>query len=320
MRGNEREGGVGYDGIALACCVHRQVSPACRSFDANGDDGVFCNLHRAELRVAGAQERLRVAVFRPFAQDLRVPAQHHPAEPRPILVVAVDDHRDRGVLGNVPQALERNFGTSFRLFVDGDVERALQDREADRHDVGNRAAIGGGEMRDALMPQEPPLRVRRHGLPSAAIAPQRLNARLRGAMSRRPEMRKNVTAITAQRAAMWKDHHQGDPDASTISPKAVRNTPNAAKSSPASAGFSFSCGIGAVKRPSQPAARACAQALRLTSYEQRIISIGPAVPGERFELPTNGLQNRCSTTELTRQINELGSTLDPICYPFATVR
>ncbi len=29
------------------------------------------------------------------------------------------------------------------------------------------------------------------------------------------------------------------------------------------------------------------------------------VPGERFELPTNGLQNRCSTAELTRQINDL---------------
>jgi hypothetical protein len=29
-----------------------------------------------------------------------------------------------------------------------------------------------------------------------------------------------------------------------------------------------------------------------------------AVPGERFELPTNGLQNRCSTTELTRQAVE----------------
>jgi hypothetical protein len=28
------------------------------------------------------------------------------------------------------------------------------------------------------------------------------------------------------------------------------------------------------------------------------------VPGERFELPTNGLQNRCSTTELTRQASE----------------
>src|SRR5262249_2153678 len=28
----------------------------------------------------------------------------------------------------------------------------------------------------------------------------------------------------------------------------------------------------------------------------------PLVPGERFELPTNGLQNRCSTTELTRHL------------------
>jgi hypothetical protein len=25
------------------------------------------------------------------------------------------------------------------------------------------------------------------------------------------------------------------------------------------------------------------------------------VPGERIELPTNGLQNRCSTAELTRR-------------------
>jgi hypothetical protein len=29
------------------------------------------------------------------------------------------------------------------------------------------------------------------------------------------------------------------------------------------------------------------------------------VPGERIELPTNGLQNRCSTAELTRHINDL---------------
>ena len=27
----------------------------------------------------------------------------------------------------------------------------------------------------------------------------------------------------------------------------------------------------------------------------------PMVPGERIELPTNGLQNRCSTAELTRR-------------------
>jgi hypothetical protein len=30
------------------------------------------------------------------------------------------------------------------------------------------------------------------------------------------------------------------------------------------------------------------------------------VPGERFELPTNGLQNRCSTTELTRLAAGMG--------------
>jgi hypothetical protein len=29
------------------------------------------------------------------------------------------------------------------------------------------------------------------------------------------------------------------------------------------------------------------------------------VPGEGFEPPACGLQNRCSTTELTRQINDL---------------
>src|SRR5262249_10351951 len=62
-----------------------QVAPACRSLDANGDDRIICNLHGAELRIAGTQERLRVAVFRPFVEDFGVPAQHDPAEPRPIL-------------------------------------------------------------------------------------------------------------------------------------------------------------------------------------------------------------------------------------------
>jgi hypothetical protein len=35
------------------------------------------------------------------------------------------------------------------------------------------------------------------------------------------------------------------------------------------------------------------------------------VPGERFELPTNGLQNRCSTTELTRHFLLYYKTLSP---------
>jgi RES domain-containing protein len=34
------------------------------------------------------------------------------------------------------------------------------------------------------------------------------------------------------------------------------------------------------------------------------------VPGERIELPTNGLQNRCSTAELTRlRVKELSASL-----------
>jgi hypothetical protein len=33
------------------------------------------------------------------------------------------------------------------------------------------------------------------------------------------------------------------------------------------------------------------------------------VPGERFELPTNGLQNRCSTAELTRLTSNFGARL-----------
>jgi len=57
-------------------------------------------------------------------------------------------------------------------------------------------------------------------------------------------MRKSVMAITAQRPQMWNDQGQGDPDASTISPKAVRNTPNDTSLTPLRRGFSFLYGLG----------------------------------------------------------------------------
>jgi hypothetical protein len=41
------------------------------------------------------------------------------------------------------------------------------------------------------------------------------------------------------------------------------------------------------------------------------------VPGERFELPTNGLQNRCSTAELTRHSNDLEGLVKADCEPSA---
>ena len=67
-------------------------------------------------------------------------------------------------------------------------------------------------------------------------------------------------------------------------------------------GLSFSsrcCGspqsrVGKGERPSRAAGK-------MTLQEAPDLT----VPGERIELPTNGLQNRCSTAELTRQINGL---------------
>jgi hypothetical protein len=43
------------------------------------------------------------------------------------------------------------------------------------------------------------------------------------------------------------------------------------------------------------------------------------VPGERIELPTNGLQNRCSTAELTRRI-KFGSSERAFCHRRGTAR
>jgi hypothetical protein len=42
-----------------------------------------------------------------------------------------------------------------------------------------------------------------------------------------------------------------------------------------------------------------APALNAANRRQEVLYL--LVPGERIELPTNGLQNRCSTAELTRR-------------------
>ena len=106
-------------------------------------------------------------------------------------------------------------------------------------------------------------------------------------------MRKNVTAITAQRPAMWKDD-EGEPDDSPSARRqsGIRRSP---EPNPALAGFFFS-GCSGQQRDHLDLPGA---AYMLLQAAERV------VPGERFELPTNGLQNRCSTTELTRQINDL---------------
>src|SRR6266516_7840035 len=64
------------------------------------------------------------------------------------------------------------------------------------------------------------------------------------------------------------------------------------KSNPASAGFFFFAQHRAAKRDLDLRPVRAPKAYQLTSYEQGIISIEPWVSGERFELPTNGLQPR----------------------------
>jgi hypothetical protein len=111
-----------------------------------------------------------------FAQNFCVAVQHDPAQPGPILVVPVDDYCDRGILRNIPQALQRCAGKPLRLFVDGDVQRTVQDRKAHRHDMRNCAPIGSGEMSDALTRQELVLAVRQHDRPQTAIPPDGASA------------------------------------------------------------------------------------------------------------------------------------------------
>jgi hypothetical protein len=51
------------------------------------------------------------------------------------------------------------------------------------------------------------------------------------------------------------------------------------------------------------------------SLSQALIAV---VPGERIELPTNGLQNRCSTAELTRHLLGFLTSQVVDCYHLAT--
>jgi hypothetical protein len=68
------------------------------------------------------------------------------------------------------------------------------------------------------------------------------------------------------------------------------------------------CGDGAVDRGAlieRPADSVASMLHGIAARECNLAHLILLVPGERIELPTNGLQNRCSTAELTRHINDL---------------
>lgn len=94
-------------------------------------------------------------VLRPGAQDLGPSPQHHPAKPAPVFVVTINHDRDHRVALDVADALERRSSHALRLLVDGDVEGALRNRKAHRHDMRHGPAVGRGKTPDPLRQQEP---------------------------------------------------------------------------------------------------------------------------------------------------------------------
>jgi len=92
-------------------------------------------------------------MLRPLDQNCRAPVQHDPSEPGPILVVAIDDHRNRRFLGDIPQALEHGARLAFWLLVNRYVERIATHREAHRHCMGDCASISSSKMGDPSISQ-----------------------------------------------------------------------------------------------------------------------------------------------------------------------
>src|SRR5262245_46993076 len=96
----------------------------------------------------------------PIGEDFGMSVQHYPTEFCPIFVVVIHDDRHRRILGDIPQALEREAARLFRLVVNRDVESVLRYGEAHRYNMRDRSRVGSGEMRDPSMIQKSALRLR----------------------------------------------------------------------------------------------------------------------------------------------------------------
>ena len=89
------------------------------------------------LRVLLAQRSDDGGVLRGIVggfQERRRAVESQPTESPPVLVPVVDEESNQRPLGNVPNALEvMHVRHPFRLFVEGCVEDAIRDNEADRN-------------------------------------------------------------------------------------------------------------------------------------------------------------------------------------------
>ena len=106
-----------------------------------------------------------MVMFRTVGQNIGGATQHDPGEASPVLVPTV--HRDGNgwVLLDVADSLERDVG-ALGLLVDGDIEGATIEVEANRHEMRRTVAASSRQVGNAYEVEEAPLRIGQHsGIP-----------------------------------------------------------------------------------------------------------------------------------------------------------
>src|SRR2546423_6952984 len=113
------------------------------------------------LRVACPEQLLRLVMLWAAFENLGGAAQHDPAEAAPILVIVINDKRRLRIFQNVAHPLQRHVA-ALRLLVDRDVKRVLGHRITYRDHMRGAATVGGSEMADPALVEEPALYIGEH--------------------------------------------------------------------------------------------------------------------------------------------------------------
>ena len=138
-----------------------EITPARHPLDADGDDREAGELHPLILGIARPEQLLRLVVLSVDGQDLGRAAQHDPAEPGPVLVIAIGDKSSGRIFDNISEALQCPW-VALWLLIDRDVERALADSKANRHEMRRSPRIGGRQMTDPAVGQKTDLVLGQH--------------------------------------------------------------------------------------------------------------------------------------------------------------
>src|SRR5437867_127255 len=132
------------------------VPPGERPLGRNPDDGrpLSIETHRAVLRVLAHQEVHGRRAHRPFRQEVGAALDDHPAEPRPVLVVAVHHERDLRVLLDVAHPPEGAGGDALGLRVDRREAGVPVEGVANRDHERPPGAVRRPEPRDTALTEE----------------------------------------------------------------------------------------------------------------------------------------------------------------------